>query len=293
MGGTRRARLGTLSKGIINVKALLPLTILLLLSGCGITEVSSGPYTPQGTQPGGGGTPSPPTPPTPPIPPPAKVNPTGIWDMTDTVNGNPVSEVALIANGMYFALAATDQFGCPDITGGNYTISGATFTGSGVTSMLVACPNAPSNYFSWTLTGYLTNGALNLSFDDAGTLTPTMGATLDALYNETSSLAKLVGNWDDNGNTLTVDPDGTFFEQQASGCVVNGAYTILNPAHNLYGVSFEFSNCTSSLAGIPFTGLGYLDDSNPNSVHFLEDASGPDAAEGGATMVVYDNITPQ
>ena len=75
--------------------------------------------------------------------------------------------------------------------------------------------------------------------------------------------------------------------------MVNGAYTILNPAHNLYGVAFEFSNCTSSLAGIPFTGLGYLDDSNPNTLHFLEDVSGPDAAEGGAIMVVFDNITPQ
>ena len=42
---------------------------------------------------------------------------------------------------------------------------------------------------------------------------------------------------------------------------------------------------------VAFTGLGYLDDSTPTAVHFLEDAQG--SAGGGATVVVTDNITPQ
>lgn len=162
-----------------------------------------------------------------------------------------------------------------------------------MTSLLDNCAE-PNNYFAWTLNGYLMGGNLNLSFDeDGGAPIPTLGATPDPLYNEPSSLTKLAGNWDDNGNTLTVNPDGTFFELQASGCAVNGAYSILDPAHNLYGVSFEFSNCNSSLAGIPFMGLGYLDDSNPNAWHFLEDAKGPNPALGGAIVVVFDNISPE
>lgn len=224
------------------------------------------------------------------------VNPTGIWDITDTVNGQTVSEVALIAGGKYYSLGSADQFGCKDVTGGTYTVNGSTFTGSGVSSLLSGCtaPNG-QNYLSYTLSGYMMGAELNLSFDVAGTLVPTLGATLDPLYNEPSSLAKLAGNWDDAGNTLTINPDGTFFEQTASGCVVTGAYTIIDPNHNLYGVSFEFSNCNSSIAGIAFTGLGYLDDSNPDAWHFLEDASGPDTANGGggATVAVFDNITPE
>ena len=74
--------------------------------------------------------------------------------------------------------------------------------------------------------------------------------------------------------------------------MVNGAYTIIDPTHNLYGVSFEITNCSSSLAGIAFTGLGYLDDSNANAWHFLEDVSG-DPANGGATVLAFDNITPE
>jgi hypothetical protein len=278
------------------VKALLLLIPILLLSGCGITETSSGNYVPASTtQSGGGssdgssggsGSSSP--------PPAGTINPAGIWNITDTVNGKPVSEVALIASGNYYSLAAADEFGCGDVTGGTYTIEGSLFAGSGVIALLNNC-TAPGgqDYLSYTLNGYMTGSDLNLSYDVGGTLVPTLGATLNPLYNEPSSLAKLVGNWDDAGSTLTVDPDGTFFEQTASGCVVNGAYTIIDPTHNLYGVSFEITNCSSSIAGIAFTGLGYLDDSNPNAWHFLEDASGPDPANGGAIVVVFDGISPQ
>jgi hypothetical protein len=280
-----------------HVKALLPLSILLL-AGCGITETSTGPYATSTTQGGGGssdsgggssgGGSSPSPPPTQGAP----VNPTGIWDVTGTINGKAVSETALIAAGKFYSLATVDPFGCASLDGGTYTIDGSTFTGTGVSPLFSPCtgPNG-SNYLTYTLTGYMTGSDLNLSFDFDGVLVPTLGATMDPLYSEASSLARLVGNWDDGGNTLTVDPNGTFFEQQASGCVVNGTYSIIDATHNLYAVSFEITNCSSSIAGIEFNGLGYVDDSDPNAWHFIEDVSGPDPANGGATAVVFDNIT--
>jgi hypothetical protein len=278
------------------VKALLPLSILLL-AGCGITETSTAPLTTTSTQGGGGssgsggsgggggGTTTPPTG--------ATITPSGIWDISDTVNGKPVTAVALIAAGQYFSLASADAFGCGDITGGTYAVDASTFTGSGVLVTLNNCvsPNGVG-YLPYTLNGYMTGAELQLSFDVDGVLLPTLGATMDPLYNEASSLTKLVGNWDDGGNTLTINADGTFFEQQASGCVVNGTYSIIDPTHNLYGVAFEITNCSSSIAGIEFKGLGYIDDSDPSAVHFLEDMSGPDPANGGAITVVFDNITP-
>ena len=279
------------------MKAFLPISILLL-SGCsgvgGVTATWTQPFTAQSTTQGGGGSSSAGGSSSSSAPQPGvTVNPVGIWDITDTVNGKPVTEVALVANGKYYSLATADPFGCADVTGGTYTIDGSQFTGSGVTALLSNC-SAPNgrNYLPYTLSGYMLGAGLDLSFDADGMLVPTLGATMDPLYNETSSLAKLTGNWDDAGNTLTINPDGTFFEQQGSGCVVNGAYTIIDPTHNIYGVAFEITNCSSSIAGIAFSGLGYLDDSNPNAWHFLEDASGPDPANNGATTVVFDNITP-
>lgn len=228
------------------------------------------------------------------------VNPAGIWDMANTVNGRSVTEVALVAGGKYYALASADPFGCADITGGTYTIdsgvyAGSAFTGSGTTLLLNSCvaPRGQSGYLPYTLNGYMLGVGLHLSFDVGRILVPTLGATMDKLYSEPSSLAKLAGNWDDAGNTLTIDADGTFFEQQGSGCVINGAYSIIDPTHNLYGVSFAITNCTDSNAGIAFSGLGYLDDSDPNAWHFLEVLSGPDPANGGSLVLVSVNITPQ
>jgi hypothetical protein len=277
------------------VKALLPLAILLL-AGCGVDETSTGPYTTTTTQGGGGGSDSGGGGGSTPSPPPTggvTVNPTGIWDISGTVNGKTVSEIALIAGGKFYSLATGDPFGCGSLTGGTYAIDGSTFTGTGVSALFSNCtgPNAQS-YLTYTLSGYMTGSDLNLSFDFDGLLLPALGAAPDPLYNEPSSLTKLTGNWDDNGNTLTIDPDGTFFEQQASGCVVNGTYSIIDATHNLYAVSFEITNCSSSVAGIAFTGLGYLDDSDPNAWHFIEDVSGPNPADGNATVVVFDNITP-
>ena len=283
------------------VKTFLPLMIMLL-PGCGIVEVSTNPYTPQSVRPVDNGPPivqpplpAPPPPPPAPPPPPPPVNPTGIWDVKATVGGSSISEVALIAGGMYFSLAATDQFGCRDITGGDYTISGSTFTGSGVTGLLDYCagPNG-DGFLAWTLSGTLTGAELNLSFTDGSTLVPTLEATLDPLYNlYSSSLATLVGNWDHGGNVLTVNSDGTFFEQQGNGCTITGVFTIIDPAHNLYGVSFIFDSatCTNNIAGIQFTGLAYL---TPNTssgwYHLSVDASGVTAS--GAPVVVFDSITP-
>lgn len=220
--------------------------------------------------------------------------------MADTVNGKPVTEVALIAGGKYFALASADQFGCADITGGSYTpdtgiYAGSSFAGSGSTLLLNGCmaPNGQSGYLPYSLNGYLLGAALHLSFDVSGILVPTLGATMNKLYGEPSSLASLAGNWDDAGNTLTVNADGTFFEQQGSGCVINGAYSIIDPTHNLYGVSFEITNCADSMAGIPFSGLGYLDDTDPNASRFIEVLSGPDPANTGAVVLMSLNITVQ
>jgi hypothetical protein len=287
------------------VRALLPLS-LLLLSGCGfggISETSSGPSAASSTtQTGGGGSSGSggssgggSTSPSPPPPAGVPVDPTGIWDIVDTVNGTSVSEVALIAGGKYYALASADQYGCADITGGTYTIAGSMFTGSGVALLMNNCtaPNGASGYLPYTLSGYMLNSELNLSFEVGGLLVPTLGATVDALYAEPSSLTKLAGNWNDGANTLTVNADGTFFEQQGSGCVINGAYTIIDATHNLYGVSFEITNCTSSIAGIAFTGLGYLDDSNPSALHFIEAVSGADPANTGGAVLLSDNITAQ
>jgi hypothetical protein len=290
------------------VRALLPLS-LLLLCGCGfggVSESSSGSGQATTTESGSGGGSSgsgglsgPPHPSPPSQPPPAglAVNPSGIWDMVDTVNGQAVSELVLVASGQYYAISTTDEFGCSDLTGGTYTVDHDIFTSSGVvllTSTTCTAPQAQNGYLPYTLTGYITNSTeLNLSFGIGTVPLPTLGATMDPLYATASSLTKLVGNWTDGANTLTVNADGTFFEQQGNGCVINGTYTIIDATKNLYGVSFEITNCTVSNANIPFTGLGFLNATSPTAVEFVEIVSGPNAASPSTAILLTDTITLQ
>ena len=124
------------------MKALLILSILLL-SGCGVTVTSNGNYLPSTTQSGGGSSQSTSggsTSSSSPSPPAVTVNPTGIWDINDTVNGKPVTAVALIAGGKYYSLATADQFGCGDITGGTYTIEGKKITCRGNFGLMLPNP---------------------------------------------------------------------------------------------------------------------------------------------------------
>ncbi len=260
------------------------------------TPESGGGSGSGGSSGGGGGTKPPPAPPGPVVP----VNPAGIWDVTGTINGNVVSEVALMAGGKYYALASTDEFGCADLRSGTYmaaggVYAGSSFAGNGTALLLNGCsaPVGQTGYVAYTLTGNLMNTSLNLSFDLAGNLLPALGGTLDKLYSEPSSLDRLVGNWTDAGNTLTINPDGTFFEQQSTGCVVNGSYTIIDATHNLYNVSLQVSNCTGSNAGIAFAGLAYLDDSDANAQRLVQILSGQDPANAGAVVLISAAMTLQ
>jgi hypothetical protein len=276
--------------------------LILLLTGCGVSESSNGPATTTSPQSSGGtgssatGFPAPPSPQNPQqLPPTAAVNPAGIWDLKDTLNGNPLTETVLIANRTYLARASADQFGCQDLTAGSYTVEGELFTGSGASTLLSGCmTSADQSYVPWTLTGWVTNSELNLEFESGINIVPTLGGTLDPLYSEASSLTRLTGTWNDGGNTLTVNSDGTFVEQQmTTGCTLNGAYTILDATHNLYGVSFQLSGCTAALAGVPFTGLAYVDDTTPSNLLIHQGASGPNPADNTQIVVVFDDISQQ
>jgi hypothetical protein len=107
-----------------------------------------------------------------------------------------------------------------------------------------------------------------------------------SLYAEMPSLTSIAGNYADGTDTLTINADGTIFEQDpTTGCVINGTVSIVNPSYNAYALSVTWSNCTGNsmvLNGKTATGLGYIDDSmSPNQVDF-----GVRLTVGGQTFVL-------
>jgi hypothetical protein len=96
-------------------------------------------------------------------------------------------------------------------------------------------------------------------------LTETISLTFNALYYVPSSLATISGTYKDlaTGTTFTINADGAVFAQDATtGCVINGAVSIINPSYNVYGIEVSYASCTGSLApmnGVTLGGMAALD----------------------------------
>jgi hypothetical protein len=81
----------------------------------------------------------------------------------------------------------------------------------------------------------------------------------DSTYERSSSLAKMSGSWNDvNGNTFTVEADGSIFGQDGFGCVYTGNVGIIDPRYNVYRLTINVANC-ADINGT-YTGLGTIGD---------------------------------
>jgi hypothetical protein len=63
------------------------------------------------------------------------------------------------------------------------------------------------------------------------------------------------------GTTIFIDPSGVMTSQTASGgCVLNGSVSTADTTHNVYEVSYTYTDCSGAwqgLNGVPLTGLAF------------------------------------
>ena len=183
----------------------------------------------------------------------------GLWRGTDPISGKPL--VALIAeNGasqylrddgvQYFGWTANFggklegmlSVGAADGLQGTARLQGTVEAGKSITAKLTVTPK----------TGAAQTGDLALTFD--------------AAYAKASSLAAVAGNFRNaaGGATLNLNASGVVFSQDATtGCVINGAVSVIDARFNAYGVKLSFTGCKGSLANLNTTtayGLMTLDE---------------------------------
>lgn len=206
----------------------------------------------------------------------------GVWQGTNTEQGVAEGTIALVSpTGQYFAADLNEVNDCEVVVTGNVSVTGGNYSGATEAATVqfstasdVATGCIYSDGSTWahgTLSGTVTTGT-SLTFTNnlttsAGLAMPALTGTLtfSALYNESSSLSKITGNWaEPTGDVQSIHSDGTFTEQDAqSGCVINGQYSIINAAVNLYSGSATYANCTGAAAvlnGQTATGLFTLND---------------------------------
>jgi len=215
--------------------------------------------------------------------------------------GDTIQSQALITEtgDVFFALHNIVN-GCAEIGIGHVNVSGSSVSGSTDDAVVTwaqgssintscAYPDG-SQSATTTLSGTVAQrSSLKLTYTSTtslGMAIPPEAATwsYSNLYAETPSLATIAGNYADGASTLTVSSNGTIFEQNPVGCVINGQASIVNPSYNAYSLSFTFASCAGSLAelnGVTATGFGYYDDS-VNPIQFVY---GIRAVVNGRTVV--------
>lgn len=184
----------------------------------------------------------------------------GLWRGSDPISNKPM--LALIAeNGVsqYLREDGLQYFGITRVEG------------TALDAMLSAA-NAESLQGSARIQGTIKQGS---SISGKLTYTPKNGTvqtsnialTFDALYNKTSGLDKVAGNFKNTvtGATININSSGALFSQDVTtGCVVNGAVAIIDTRFNAYSVRLSFTGCKASLANLNTTtafGLLTVDDS--------------------------------
>lgn len=177
--------------------------------------------------------------------PPETVNPEGIWRGTFTENGVGTFEVdGLIYDGEIIAYsedAGVMYRGTINVSGSNLTASancyevGGGLTGTSSISGTMSAQNSLQATFTTT---YLSNNA---------TTTGTIALNYDSVYDRTSSISSIQGNWGVvNGSytfSSTIDSQGSITGNDSDGCVYTGVFSILDPQKNLYTADIDVAQC--------------------------------------------------
>jgi len=202
---------------------------------------------------GGGGKPPPP-------PPPANDSPGGIWTGVRP-NGTPI--VVLISEAGEIRILdefGNQGFGTVQVTNrtnitatyqiappfGGTVIDGSDSATCGLTGTLQERVSIEYQIDCTTSLGTPFGGAITLTYS--------------AAYDTDSSLVSIAGQYDADGDVLTIDAAGAVFLQGSqTGCVVNGQVSVLQVEWNLYAVTALTENCQppyDALNGASWEGLG-------------------------------------
>lgn len=222
---------------------------------------------------GGGGSSGPPPP-----PPNAAVD--GIWasSYTNSAGNAADSVIFATADGNYFSIGVDTISKCEGVGSGTLASNANDLTLSG-SVLLIPCTFADgTNTGTFSGSGTIQAGS-SISLT-ALTLRSSMGntyaadwlgesMTLDPLYNETSSFAKVAGMYNvagSNGTVLgviTIAADGTLtYGPDTAGCSASGSLSIIDDKHAIMGFTASFVNCGALGAGM--TGDAVLvDTANP------------------------------
>jgi hypothetical protein len=109
------------------------------------------------------------------------------------------------------------------------------------------------------------NGSVRFTTQRGETATGNATLSFNSVYNQSSSLAKIAGNYRDldTNAVINLSSNGVIFSQDpVTACIVNGVVAVINSSYNAYRIEYSFTGCRSPytrLNGTTARGLATLD----------------------------------
>ncbi len=189
---------------------------------------------------------------------------TGVWGGTDSVSGDAVTALISSTGQAVFIRGDGDQFtGTAQVSSNNLAMSV-----SGYPDFSATFPDG-SSYGIGTLSGTVSSAAslaatLSFTTDGNSSITGDWSLTYQSLSNDGSSTGMISGDYTDSvtQSQISISTGGVLSgTNTGNGCTMNGTVSTGDSTHDIYEVSYTFSNCTGTyqaLNGIELTGLATL-----------------------------------
>jgi hypothetical protein len=196
---------------------------------------------------------------------PANASTGGIWNGTDQATGLALVGLVTETGEFHFIRSDDTQYF------GTLTTSGNNVSGNltGVTAVGYMFPDG-STTGTGTYTGTVQaratlNGSVRFTTQRGETATGNATLSFNSVYNQSSSLAKIAGNYRDldTNAVINLSSNGVIFTQDpVTGCLTNGVVAVINSSYNAYRIEYSFTGCRAPytrLNGTTARGLATLD----------------------------------
>ena len=208
------------------------------------------------------------------------LDPSGVWQgtLTSDVTMNAVAVTAVItaSGSARLILADGSQLSGSVVTNGDQVSGNLT----GITELGLQWQDN-TTVSSFTINGTVAQrSAITGTYTGAGD-SGTLTLTFDSVYDRTSSLATLAGQWErldalqNITATISFDAQGAIDGSDADGCIYSGTVSVSDSSVDVYTVSLTVANCVVSGLDLDgqYTGTGVLSDqtagSNQNDAFLL------------------------
>jgi hypothetical protein len=211
----------------------------------------------------------------------------GIWTGTESDSGLQITGLVDEQGEFHFIRSDGVQYV------GTATTSSNTVTANfnGYTPLTTTWPDG-STHGTGTLSGTVHQRSSFSASDQFATdkglrSSGTLSLTFDSVYNQSSAVTNVSGNWQDpiSGDVISVTSAGVAsWQDPTTGCIGSGSVSIVNSSYNAYRVTFSYANCQGPQAvlnGVQFSGLATL----YTSTQFILGATG--SAAGATYSVVF------